>query len=170
MSHKINHLELKAMRQSLGLTASEACEFVPNAKGEPISLRYFQYIESGKRPISDELDLIFFTKASHYTLLLEKLTSDIERWHKDNPRPTSDDADEYRKQIKSAKKLKLPFFHNFDDFVKVTKNENRAYWKIWQAVIGHLFLIGKLHHLDDTAPIPTNFECWRWLNGDYNHQ
>lgn len=165
---KINHLKLKAMRQSLGLTVAEACEFVPNAQGEPISKRFFQYLENGERPISDDIDLTFFTKASHYTLLLEKLTSDIENWHKAHPRPTSDDADEYFEQIRKAKKLALPFFHSFDDFPVRTGNQSRAYWKTWQSVIGHLVLIGKLNHLDDNAQIPDDFGCWAWLKGNYD--
>lgn len=165
---KINHLKLKAMRQALGLTVAEACEFVPNLQGEPVSKRYFQYLEAGEQRISDDIDLIFYTKASHYTLLLEKLTSDIERWHKDNPRPTSDDADEYFEQMKAVKKLALPFFYSFDDFAQCTGNQSRAYWKIWQSVIGHLVLTGKLHQLDDDAKIPDDFGCWAWLKGNYD--
>ena len=152
MSHKTNHLKLKAMRQALGLTVAEACEFVPNLRGEPVSKRYLQYLEAGEQRISDEIDLIFFTKAAHYRLLLEKLTSDIESWHKDNPRPTSD---EYL--------LALPFFYSFDDFANRTGNPSRASWRIWQSITGHLALMGKLHQLDDDAQIPDNFRCRAWL-------
>lgn len=165
---KINHLKLKAMRQSLGLTVAEACELVPNLKGEPVSKRFFQYLEAGERPISDEIDGVFYGLATQYTLLLELLNRDIEQFHKDNPRPQTDNADEYFEKMKSVKKLVLPFFHSFDDFATATGNKSPAYWKIWQAVVGHLVLVGKLNHLDDNVQIPADYQCMRWLHGKYD--
>lgn len=164
---KINRLKLKAMRQSLGLSVAEACEFIPNSHGEPVSKRYFQYLEAGERAIPDDIDFIFFKKSSHYTLLLRLLNQDIEQFSRDSSRSISNNTDDYS-EMECVPKLALPFFYSFDDFSKYTGNTSRAYWKIWQAVIGHLILIGKLDTLDDTVRIPDDFTCVRWLNGNYD--
>lgn len=164
----MNHLQLKAQRQALGLTVAEACELVKNKDGQPISKRFWRYLEQGKYKISEDVNIAIFTLSSHYTLLLDKLTDDISKFHQSNPKPATDDADEYFEQLKTVKKLVLPFWHSFEQFVADTGNQSQAYWKIWQAVVGHLMLIGKLNYLDDDAKIPDDFGAWRWLKGDYD--
>lgn len=166
----MNHLQLKAQRQALGLTVAEACELVKNKDGQPLSKRFWQYLEQGERVITDDIDIAIFTHASHYTLLLNRLTADIDEFNQTNLKPTTDDADEYFEQLKRAKKLVLPFWHSFEQFATDTGNQSQAYWKIWQAVVGHLMLIGKLNYLDDDAKVPADFGAWRWLKGDYDVQ
>lgn len=164
----MNSLQLKAQRQSLGLTVAEACELIKNKDGQPLSKRFWQYMEQGERNIPGDVDIAIFGLASHYALLLDKLTADIAKFNQDNPKPATDDADEYFEQLKSIKKLVLPFWHNFEQFKADTGNPSQAHWKIWQAVIGHLILTGKLNHLDDDAKVPAEFGAWRWLKGDYD--
>ena len=163
----MNNLQLKAQRQALGLTVAEACKLVKNKDGQPLSKRMWQYYEQGKHLAHDGIDITIFGLASHYTLLLDKLTADIDKFNKHNSKPITDDADEYFEQLKSVKKLVLPFWHSFEQFKADTGNQSQAHWKIWQAVIGHLMLIGKLNYLDDSAKVPTDFGVWRWLKGDY---
>lgn len=163
----MNHLKLKAQRQSLGLTVAEACELVKNKDGKPLSKRFWQYLEQGERTITDDIEIAIFTHASHYTLLLDKLTADIDQFNQHNPKPITDDADEYFDKLKSVKKLALPFWHSFEQFATDTGNQSQAYWKIWQAVVGHLLLIGKITELDDSADIPPEFSIWFWINEKY---
>lgn len=164
----MNNLQLKAQRQSLGLTVAEACELVKNKEGKPLSKRFWQYLEQGERTITDDIDIAIFTHASHYNLLLDKLTADIDQFNQDNPKPITDDADEYFDKLKSVKKLALPFWHSFEQFVSDTGNQSQADWKIWQAVVGHLVLIGKIQYLDDNAKVPDEFGVWAWLKGHYH--
>ena len=164
----MNNLQLKAQRQSLGLTVAEACGLIKNKDGQPLSKRFWQYMEQGGRSISEDIDITIFGLASHYTLLLDKLTADIDDFNAKNPKPITDDADEYFEQLKSVKKLVLPFWHSFEQFKADTGNESKAHWKIWQAAIGHLMLTGKLNYLDDSAKVPDDFSVWRWLKGDYS--
>ena len=164
----MNNLQLKAQRQSLGLTVAEACALVKNKDGQQMSKRMWQYYEQGKHLVHDGVGLAIFGLASHYTPLLDTLTNDIADFNKDNPKPITDDADEYFEQLKSVKKLVLPFWHSFEQFKADTGNPSQAHWKIWQAVIGHLMLIGKLNYLDDNAKVPTDFGAWQWLKGDYD--
>lgn len=163
----MNNLQLKAQRQSLGLTVAEICNITKNKDGYPLAKRTWQYYETGKLIIQDDIDLLMFSLASHYSLLLDKLTEDIKRFNEENPRTITDDADIYFEQLASVKKLALPFWHSFEQFVKDTGNNSEACWKIWQAVVGHLVLTGKLNYLDDDAKVPANFSCNNWLRGKY---
>lgn len=164
----INNLELRAMRQALGLSVVEACEFIKNPKGESINKRHYRYLESGDRKIAYDVNLVFYNKATRYTLLLDLLNRDIDQFKKENPLPETDDTDEYFEKMKTVKKLVLPFFNTFEVFETETGNSSTSHWRMWQAVVGHLLLIGKIDGLDDEAKIPSNFQCVHWLNGDFN--
>lgn len=146
----MNNLQLKAQRQSLGLTVAEACALVKNKDGQPLSKRMWQYYEQGKHRAHSSVDIAILGLASHYTLLLDRLTADIIKLKQDN-----------------TESPVLPFWHSFEQFKADTGNHSQAHWKIWQAVIGHLMLTGKLNYLDDDAKIPTDFGAWRWLKGDF---
>lgn len=146
----MNHLQLKARRQALGLTVAEACELVKNKDGQPMSKRMWQYYEQGKHPVHNDIDIAIFGLASHYTLLLDRLTADTIKLKQDN-----------------TESPVLPFWHSFEQFKADTGNPSQAHWKIWQAVIGHLMLTGKLNYLDDSAKVPAESGAWQWLKGDY---
>lgn len=146
----MNNLQLKAQRQSLGLTVAEACELIKNKDGQPLSKRMWQYYEQGKHLVHDDVDVAIFSLAGHYTLLLDRLTADIINFKQSNTESPA-----------------LPFWHSFEQFKADTGNPSQAHWKIWQAVIGHLMLTGKLNYLDD-AKVPADFGAWRWLKGDYD--
>lgn len=146
----MNNLQLKAQRQALCLTVAEACELVKNKDGQPLSKRMWQYYEQGKHRAHDGVDIAIFGLASHYTLLLDKLTADIINFKQDNTESPA-----------------LPFWHSFEKFKADTGNPSQAHWKIWQAVIGHLMLTGKLNYLDDSAKVPAESGAWQWLKGDF---
>lgn len=160
----INPTELKATRQGLGLTVKEAAELA----AINVSPRSFQYWEAGKRTIPDDVDVHFSLFAMHYKLLLSKLTDDISRFKAQNLLPVTDDTKEYSEKVKKVKRVTLPFFADFNDFVTETGNEHVINWRLWQSVIGHLYLIGLIHKIDDQAVIPDDFSAWQWLRGDYD--
>lgn len=147
----MNNLKLKATRQGLGLTVADAAELTA------VNKRAFQYWEAGERSIPEDVDLTFFTMSSHYTLVLEKMLVDIEQV---TIRPADD-------EIKPTIKPVLPFFLTFEKFQMGTECPHIIYWRIYQSVISHLVLIGKITKLDDDAKIPESFEVWKWLKGTY---
>ncbi|WP_131667402.1 DUF1870 family protein [Psychrobacter pygoscelis] len=160
---KLTPPELKAMRQGLGLTVAEAAEL----KAINVSKRAFQYWEAGDRPIPDDVSQTFYAIACQYHAIVKVLNEDIARFKEQNPLPDTDDANEYFEQIKQVKKLVLPFYTSFVDFVEATGNSHVIHWRLWQSAISHLFLIGKLNDLDDNVSVPNDFKAWSWLNGDY---
>lgn len=147
----MNNLKLKATRQGLGLTVADAAELTT------VNKRAFQYWEAGERSVPEDVDLTFFTMSSHYTLVLEKMLVDIE---KATIRPADD-------EIKPTIKPVLPFFLTFEKFQMDTECPHIIYWRIYQSVISHLILIGKITKLDDDAKIPESFGVWKWLKGAY---
>lgn len=147
----MNNLQLKAIRQGLGLEVAEAAELCGVQK------RSFNYWEQGERGVPDDVDLLFFTMSSHYTLILEKMIADVEQ-------ATIEPSDD---EIKPTIKPVLPFFRTFEQFQMATECPHLAYWRIYQAVISQLVLIGKITKLDDDAIIPKDFGIWKWLKGGY---
>ena len=106
----MNHLQLKARRQALGLTVAEACELVKNKDGQPMSKRMWQYYEQGERSIPEDVDIAIFGLASHYTLLLDRLTADTIKLKQDN-----------------TESPVLPFWHSFEQFKADTGNASQAH-------------------------------------------
>lgn len=161
-THNLNNLELKAMRLSLGLTIADACDL----QSIYITKRFFRYLESGERTINKDINDLFDVLSAQYHLALTNLSDDIDSYNNER-HPKTDDADEYFKQLKSTPKLKLPFFQSFELWKEKTGNDLPHFWKIYQAVIGHLLLIDKLTELDDGADIPAQFSIWFWINGKH---
>lgn len=149
----MNNLELKAVRQSLGLTVAEAAEMTNVTK------RAFQYWEAGKRAVPDDVDLIFSTKAAHYSMILERMISDVEAA---TIHPKGD-------EVAPTKKPILPFYNDFKCFAEATHCNSIAHWRGYQAVIGQLVLLGKVTKLDDGAVIPQSFWIWRWLGMEFEN-
>lgn len=152
----MNNLELKALRQALGLTVLDASELAG------VSKRSFQYWESGKHPIKSDFEQLLFVMVSHYSMILRQMTEDLDRvtvrQYDDDTKPTI------------VYKPALPFFHSFEDFQMKTGCKWVSYWRIYQAVIGQLLMSGKVTKLDDSAEIPSDFKIWRWFAGEYEHQ
>lgn len=152
----MNNLQLKALRQGLGLTVAEAAEF----PAINVTKRTFQRWEDGTRSVPNDIEEIFFLMSSHYSLVLEKMLVDVE---KATIRPTDE-------EIKPTIKPVLPFFHTFESFQMATECPHVAYWRIYQSVISQLLLLGKITKLDDSVNIPENFGIWKWLRGAYEHE
>lgn len=153
----MNNLELKAIRQGLGLTVAEACE-LPAVN---VTKRSFQRWEAGDVSVPDDIDLLFFNMSSHYSLVLDKMIHDIEKATIYNP-----DDDTKPPRISP----KLPFFHTFELFKMATGCPHVVYWRIYQSVISQLLLLGKITKLDDNSNIPENFNVWKWLKGTYENK
>ncbi|NWK74102.1 DUF1870 family protein [Acinetobacter sp. SwsAc6] len=148
----MNNLQLKAIRQGLGLEVSEAAELCCVQK------RSFNYWEQGERSIPDDIDLLFFNMSSHYALILEKMINDVVK-----ATITNEDDKTKPSKIKPV----LPFYRTFESFQMATENPNKAYWRIYQSVISQLILLGKITKLDDGEKIPENWGIWKWLKGCY---
>ena len=153
----MNNLELKSIRQGLGLSVAEACE-LPAVN---VTKRSFQRWEAGDVSVPDDIDLLFFNMSSHYSLVLDKMIHDIEK-------ATIYNLDDDTKPFRISPKL--PFFHTFELFQMATGCPHISYWRIYQSAISHLLLIGKITKLDDSAKIPENWGIWKWLRGHYEHQ
>lgn len=148
----MNYLVLKAQRQSLGLTVAEIAEICG------VSKRSFQYWEAGKVPVPSDVALTVSTMVSHYALVLDKMLVDVK-----NATVYNDTDDTKPSRISPT----LPFFHTFESFSQATECPHVAYWRIYQAVIGQLLLLGKISKLDDAQKIPDNWGVWKWLKGCY---
>lgn len=156
----LNDLELKAVRQSLGLTIAEASDL----QRIDVSKHFFQYL-TGERTNNHYL---FDSLSVQYHLVFTNLSEDVDLYNKQRlPKTKTDDLDEYFKQLRSTPKLKLPFFQSFELWQEKTGNDLPHFWKIYQAVVGHLLLFGKLTELDDSADIPPQFSIWFWIDGKY---
>ena len=80
----------------------------------------------------------------------------------------TDDADVYFERMKSLNHLVLPYFMDFEQFKRNTGNESKTYWRIWQAVVGHLAAVGKVLKLNDDILMPDSFTNSKyWLAGGY---
>ena len=151
----MNNLQLKALRQGLGLTVADASELANVAK------RTFQRWEDGTRSVPSDVDLLMDFMASHYAMVLDRILSDIQA-------ATIYNADDDTKPSRTSPKL--PFFHTFEAFQIATKCPHIAYWRIYQSVISQLMLLGKISKLDDAAVIPADFWIWKWLGGAFEHE
>ncbi len=151
----MNNLELKAHVIGLGLTAQEGAEISGMQK------RNFNYLQDGSVAVKQDVEMKFFLMASHYTLVLDKMLADVEKAtvHNENDQTKP-----------STVKPVLPFFYSFESFQMTTECPHVTYWRIYQAVISHLILIGKITKLDDSAEIPSDFWIWKWLKGGYEHE
>jgi DNA-binding XRE family transcriptional regulator len=151
----MNNLQLKAIRQGLGLEVSEAAELAGVQK------RSFNYWEQGERQVPSDVDLLFDFMASHYAMVLERMIKDVERitiYNKDDDTKPS--------RVSPT----LPFFRTFESFQMKTECSKVAYWRIYQSVISQLILLGKIVRLDDSKPIPDDFWIWSWLHGAFEDE
>ena len=63
----------------------------------------------------------------------------------------------------------LPYFVDFDDFERVTGNDDKNYWRVWQAVIGHLALKDIVTTIDDSKKINDCFDkSLLWLKKEWD--
>lgn len=150
----MNNLQLKALRQGLGLTVADASELAGVAK------RTFQRWEDGSRAVANDVAWLIDGMASHYALVLGKMLTDVEK-------VTTYNKDDDTKPSRISPTL--PFFHTFESFQVATECSKVAYWRIYQSVISQLMLIGKISKLDDDKAIPDDFWIWSWLGGAYEH-
>lgn len=154
----MNHLNLKAQRQGLGLTVAEI------AKISNVTKRCFQYWEAGKVPIPHDVKLLIDSLVSQYNLVFDLLLSDVESatWRNTDP------DNNPNKPMRISPKL--PFFHSFELFSEKTTVQNIVCWRIYQSAVSQLMLRGKIVTFDDETEIPESWGIWNWFRGNYNYK
>lgn len=162
---QLNRFELQACRRGLGLSAAEFAA-LPSIN---VSQRAVNYWQTGRYTINEDVESTTFQMRSHYTLLLQMLEKDISNYHKKNPRPLSDDPDQYFKMMQDYQPLTLPYFSEIEDMDVAIGCSSQTRWRIWQAAVSHYFMTGKISGLSDESVIPSYFSCLSWLSGDYEH-
>ncbi|QIC72066.1 MULTISPECIES: Aca2/YdiL-like domain-containing protein [Acinetobacter] len=152
----MNHLQLKAQRQGLGLTVAEIAEIAKVTK------RSFQYWEAGKVPVPYDVEMLMDLMVSQYNLVLDLLLSDVElaTWRNTDP----DNNPNKPMRISPT----LPFFHSFELFSERTGVKNIVYWRIYQSVVSQLIITGKIVRLSDDTKIPESWGIWKWFKGNYD--
>lgn len=159
-------LQLIAQRRALGLNMSELADLPAIKQSKQVIADY----ESGRRqPAQSYIESMYFI-STHYNLLLKLINRDIDRFNIAHPLPATDNADEYFELMKSVERLTLPYFHDFDNFVATTGNNSKNYWRIWQAVIGHLLLSSQLIRVNDQdfSSLTGFGDTQFWLDGGYD--
>lgn len=156
-------LQLTCQRRALGLNISELAEMLN------IDKRVISFVERGERKATKcYLESMALT-ATHYDVLINCLKRDIAAFKIANPLPTTDDTDEYIRLKKSVERLELPFFSDFEQFKARTNNDSVSYWRLWQAAISHLVMIGAIAHIVDDANVPKSFKQSKfWLDLGYD--
>lgn len=154
-------LRLIAQRRALGLNMTELAE-LPNVEQ---SNKVIADYESGRRkPAQSYLDSMRML-SSNYDFLLKLLLRDIDAYYFKYPLADTDNTDEYIKRMQSVSHLMLPYYASFDQFVHCTGHSNKTFWRIWQAVVGHLALTAKVLCINDNVTIPESLsETRHWLN------
>lgn len=108
--HKLNNYELQAMRKMLMLEVREAAEFIGG-----VSVRSWQYWESGRSPVPDDVDEEVYALKSQLNECIENI---IEAKEQDN---------------------NVKYYHSFDDFIVDYPEQNKLWWRLHQAVCAELF-------------------------------
>lgn len=151
---KMNHLELKATRQAIGLTVAEVAELFS------ISKRYWQYMEAGKYTVKADI----VSKLEEFVQIRANIMFMLER----DIRAIK--AAGYNEDIEKHRVIKVsaPFFAKFEDFNKIATYENAVvFWRAYQSTISQLYIAGLISSLDDNAEIPS-LSAKKYIAGDYD--
>lgn len=124
---ELNNHELQAMRKLLMLDVSEAAELIGK-----VSNRTWQYWESGRSPVPLDVGTEIYALKSQ----LEECVSGILR------------ANEQDSNVR--------WYHTFEDFQKDYPNQNKAWWKLHQAVCAEMFA-----NMGDDIELLSNIETDR---------
>lgn len=154
-------LRLTCQRRALGLNMTELAELPVVEQSNKVIADY----ESGRRkPAQSYLDAMRML-TSNYDFLLKLLLREIDAYYFKYPLPLTNNTDDYIERMQSVDHLMLPYYKSFDLFVHRTGHSNKAYWRIWQAVVGHLALTAKVLCINDNVAIPESLtETRKWLN------
>ena len=138
-------VQLTCQRRALGLNISELADMLD------IDKRVISFVERGERkPTQDYLESMQKI-GTLYDILITYLNIDLKMCR--------------LKGVAAA----LPYFVNFDDFERVTSNDNKTYWRVWQAVIGHLALKDIVTTIDDSKKINDCFDkSLLWLKKEWD--
>ena len=116
---KLSNSELQAMRKLLMLDVSEAAELIGN-----VSPRSWQYWESGRSAVPDDVDMEIYGLIQQRNDLIDKL------------------LEEQEAAEKSGKVFVMEYFHTFDQFASKFPGKNKVDWRIHQAAVSFIFSEG----------------------------
>lgn len=120
--------EIVVIRKHLGLEVREAAELLN------ISIRYWQYFETGERIAPME----FISKLDRVVFLFEKIIKNI-----------------------GVKEYKiLPLYFKYSDFNENFSNATRYKWKLWQTLVCRLRVLGKCIEVHDNVNLNKNFKVY----------
>ena len=140
-------LLLIAQRHALGLNASELAD-LPTINQTHRTVA--NYERGDRNPSSNYIESMREISVLYYHLQAS-ITTDIGLQKRQTSTPT------------------LPYFVDFNDFERITGNNCKTYWRVWQSVIGHIVLIGDIDNLGDDASVPASFkQTWYWLGRGYD--
>ena len=138
-------LQLTCQRRALGLNISELADMLG------IDKRVISFVERGERKPTDDYLESMQKIGTLYDMLITYLNIDLKMCR--------------LKGVAAA----LPYFVNFDDFERVTSNDNKTYWRVWQAAIGHLALKDIVTIIDDSKKINDCFDkSLLWLKKEWD--
>ena len=110
---EINRFELQAIRKLLMLDVSEAAQEIGN-----VSLRSWQYWESGERPIPNDVNEEMYAMVS---MRNEAISDIIEAKQDDDPQK---------------------WYPTFEQFLSDYPNSRKLWWRLHQSVVSFLFCEG----------------------------
>ncbi|BCE02929.1 DUF1870 family protein [Marinicellulosiphila megalodicopiae] len=143
-SGDFNNFELQAMRRLLMLDVSEAAELIGK-----VSTRSWQYWESGRSKIPDDIEMEMYGLAQMRNLLIDETLDDY---------PESDDTHLMR------------WYHTFDQFIVDYPDCNKVSWRLHQAVCAFMFAESGNISLTSDAPLLKNSYLYKWLNKQTDEQ
>lgn len=129
----MNHHELRAMRQTLGLTETDIAKYLN------ITLRMVQYYSKGEREIpADKADCLGYLMRK-YQSFHEKLLNSIQH---------------SKRGISASQEcVAFPFYDDFERFKAVFETDDYYLWRVYQAAVSHLYAVGMIDELNSEAAI-----------------
>ncbi len=115
--HQLTKSELQACRKLLMLDVSEAAELIGN-----VSNRTWQYWESGRSPVPDDVDMAVYGLIQIRNDIIDKYT----KWQFDN----------------DEKLLQMPYYHTFEQYLKDNKGATKLDWRVHQSAVAFVFSEG----------------------------
>lgn len=157
----MNKYELRATRHTLGLTMQEVADIAP----KKVSAQMIKFAEMGERKLPEATAQWLDEYAVQYSLLIDLISQDCEKYMSSQPYP--ENADDFPLPQRPT----MPLWADFEQFKIDTGNDNIYFWRVYQAAVAHLYLMGKFKHLDDSSPLPKSFvKTWNWLRFYYDKE
>ena len=134
---KLNNLELQALRKLLCLDVSEAAECIGK-----VSNRTWQYWESGRSQVPNDIDYEMYGLLSHRNRLIDETLLET---HEQGDMGV------------------LKWYHIFDLFVVDYPNCSKLEWRLHQSILVHLFTESDEVKLSADAELKKESYIYKWF-------